>query len=265
MRTTRHRNRTTAAASWPSCLLWVVFAVGLTLCQAVAARAASFSVNPTQLMLSGGAKSALVSLKNETDQPVRFQLSVMAWNQAVDGQMQLSPTEDVVFFPALLTLKGHEERKVRVGATVAPGSVEKTYRLFIEELPPLENAEGTTGVAMVTKMGIPIFLRPAKVTAQAALEDLNVKSGRLCFRLQNKGNVYFIPQVIHVRGLDASGTTVVDQQPSGWYVLAGGARAFEVDIPAAQCGQVRSFLVEAQLSGTRLTETLQTPAGACAK
>ena len=50
-------------------------------------------------------------------------------------RIELAPTQDVVFFPALLTLKPGEERRIRVGSTAAPGSIEKTYRIFVEELP----------------------------------------------------------------------------------------------------------------------------------
>jgi fimbrial chaperone protein len=264
MQTMTLAHRTSAVSSRRSVRLGLALAlVGLTLGLPASARAASFSVNPTQLLLSGDTKSALVSLRNETDQPVRFQLSVSAWAQAPDGQMILTPTEDVVFFPALLTLKPREERKVRVGANVAPGTVEKTYRLFVEELPPLEKAEGVNGVAMLTKMGIPIFIRPIKMTAAASIAGLGLKSGRLVFRLQNTGTVFIMPQGVRVRGLDQSGAAVVDQQASAWYVLAGGVRAFDLPLSGPQCAKVRSVVVEVQVSGTVIKETLQTPGGAC--
>ena len=254
-----------AGHSWRMPIVWTMVAAGLALGQATAARAASFSVNPTQVFLSASTRSALVTLKNETDQSVRFELSVMSWSQEPNGQMQLAPTEDIVFFPALLTLNAREERKVRVGVTVPPGAVEKTYRLFVEELPPLEQREAPAGVAMRTKMGIPIFLQPARLTAQAALRDLAVTGGRLSFRLLNTGTVHFTPDGVRVRGFDASGATLFDQTATAWYVLAGGVRAFDFDVPGARCAQIRSFTVEAQLPGSTLKDTLQTPDGACGK
>jgi fimbrial chaperone protein len=257
--------RTTAALSRRALAPRFVLALGLALGLAAVARAASFSVNPTQVLLSGDTRSALVSLKNETDQPVRFQLSVSAWTQAADGQMVLAPTEDVVFFPALLTLKPREERKVRVGANVAPGSTEKTYRLFVEELPPLEKPDGVNGVAMLTKMGIPVFIRPTKLVAAATIGELALKAGRLSFQLRNTGTVFFIPQAIRVRGMNAAGVAVADQQVSAWYILAGGHRTFDVALAGPTCAQVRSVLVEAQVSGATIKESLQTPGGACAQ
>ena len=131
-----HKTGTTAAHSWRTLAACLVIAAGLALSQAAAA--ATFTVNPTQVFLNRTTRSALVTIKNETDKPVRFQLTMMAWTQDPGGQMQLAPTSDVVFFPSLLTLNGREERRVRVGAEVPAGPVEKTYRLFIEELPPVE-------------------------------------------------------------------------------------------------------------------------------
>jgi len=265
MRTTTDQIRTASAILSPLYFLWFTVVIGLILGQAAQARVSSFSVNPTRVTLSASVKSALVTLTNETDQPLRFQLSVMAWDQALDGEMKLTPTQDVVFFPVLVTLRGREARNVRVGVTAVAGSVEKTYRLFVEELPALELSASATGVAIVTKMGIPIFVQPTPIVSEAAIEELTVKSGNLYFRLQNKGNVSMMPRDIRVVGVDASGTTLVDLQPTGWYILARGARVFEVEWPAAQCAVVRSIAVEAQLAGATLKQTLLTPTGACAK
>jgi fimbrial chaperone protein len=116
---------------------------------------------------------------------------------------------------------------------------------------------------MTTKMGIPIFLRPVQATSQATLQDLNVKAGHFRFSLRNGGTVHFVPQTVRVHGLDEAGATVLDKEISGWYVLAGGLRVFDLELPAAQCARFRSFVVEVQVSGTTLKEALQTPAGTC--
>ena len=265
MKRTMRLTGTTAAHSSRSLPAWIMVMVGLALGQADTARAASFTVNPIQVFLSASTRSALVTVKNETDQPLRFQLSVVAWNQEPNGQMQLAPTQDVVFFPPLLTLKAKEERKIRVGVTVPPGTAEKTYRLFVEELPPTETQSATNGVQMLTKMGIPIFLQPTKVVARAVLKELNVKAGRFSFQLQNEGTVHFIPLSVRVLGLDGSGLKVFEDKPYIWYVLAGGVRSFDMALPQDACAQVRSLVIETQLTENTVKETLQAPAGVCAK
>ena len=240
-------------------------AAALMLCQGAAAHAASFTVNPTQIHLTSSTRSALLTLKNESDQPIRFQLSVMAWTQDPAGQMQLAPTQDVVFYPQLLTLAKGEERKVRVGVVVSATSVEKTYRLFVEELPPLETNKPAGGVAMLTKMGIPIFLGPEKGTAKASLENLGVKQGSFGFTLRNGGTVHFVPESVTVKGLDQAGLTVFDASPAAWYILAGGTREFQVPVPASSCATIRVLSAEVRINGTVVKETLQVPSGACSK
>jgi fimbrial chaperone protein len=257
---------TRAADSWRMPIARTMVAVGLAVtCQAAAARAASFSVNPTQIFLSGTVKSALLTLKNESNEPIRFQVSMMAWGQDPSGKMLLEPTEDVVFFPTLLTLGPREERKIRVGTTVAPGAVEKCYRIFVEELPPLETAKPTAGVTMRTKMGVPIFLQPTRASAQARLGDLALTGDHVTFRLLNTGTAHFTPDAVRVRGLDGSGGAVGELAAEAWYVLAEGRRDFDVTVPAARCGEIRSLVVEVQVLGRTLTDTVPAPIGACAK
>src|SRR4029453_2560001 len=96
--------------------------------------ASSFSVNPTQIYLTSKSKSAILTLRNESDETLRFQLTVFAWDQSAQGEMKLQPTSDIVFFPTLLTLGPKESRNVRVGAATPFDAVEKTYRIFVEEL-----------------------------------------------------------------------------------------------------------------------------------
>ena len=242
-----------------------VFAAATGLTAATPAAAATFSVNPTQIFLSGRTTSSLLTLRNESTEMLRFQLTAFAWSQSAAGEIELQPTTDVVFFPALLALKPGEERKIRVGSTVAPGAAEKTYRIFVEELPPAGENAAASAVRVLTKMGIPIFVRPAKESATAALTELGVRDGALHFALRNTGSIHFVPQSITLRGIASDGQPVFEQQLAAWYVLSGGRRDFDVALSSPDCGRAASVSVEIQLGSTALKETLQTPGGACAR
>ena len=226
------------------------------------ADASSFTVNPTQVVLSAKVTSTLVTIRNESDEQLRFQLSMFGWTQSLKGEMQLTPTKDIVYFPALLTLAPKEERKIRVGAQVPAGTVEKTYRLFVEELPPPDKP-GQTGVRVLTRMGIPIFLEPAAKSGQARLTNLGLRNGTLTFRLANAGTVHFTPQSIRVRALDSSGAVVLDKKIDAWYILAGTEREYDAVVPKPDCSRVASFVVDVRIEQTTLTERLQAPGGAC--
>jgi fimbrial chaperone protein len=245
--------------------LVVVTAVFSGLAAATPAGAATFSVNPTQIFLSGRTTSSLLTLRNDSGETLRFQLTAFAWSQGPAGEILLEPTTDVVFFPALLSLKEGEERRIRVGTTTTAGAGEKTYRIFVEELPPTGEADAGSAVRVLTKMGIPIFIRPAKEASTAALSDLGMRAAALHFSLVNTGSVHFVPQVITVRGVSANGEGLFEQQVAGWYVLAGGRRDFEVPLPADTCSGVVSMTIEVTLGSSSLKESLQTPGGACGR
>jgi fimbrial chaperone protein len=138
---------------------------------------------------------------------------------------------------------------------------EKTYRIFVEELPPTTGAAGA-GVRVLTKMGIPIFVRPVKEVATATLNDLRQQDGALRFTLTNAGTVHIVPQSIKVRGL-AGSNAAFDHELEGWYVLAGGRREFELAFPKNACAQVTSIVVDIQFASAKLQERLQTPNGVC--
>jgi fimbrial chaperone protein len=243
----------------------LVLALALVMATSSFASAATFTVNPTQILLSDKAASTLLTLTNESDEPIRFQLSAFAWNQTPSGELELTPSKDVVFFPALLTLGAKEQRRIRVGAVVPAAAIERSYRIFIEELPPLQSAGAGAAVRVLTKMGVPIFLRPAKEAATATLNDLGLRGNTLQFSVANTGTVHFVPEQIKVRALGRDGKTVFESNPAGWYILAGGRRQFEVAVPPAACDHVASFAIDVDFASTTLKETLQAPAGACAQ
>lgn len=233
--------------------------------QAGAAAGATFSVNPTRVVLTARAATSLVTIRNDGDQPLRFQVNVFKWDQDASGQMQLTPTEDMIVFPLMLTLQPKEERSVRVGAATPFGAIEKSYRLIVEELPPLERSADEANVRMLTRMGVPIFLQPPSPKASALLTDVALGSGGLSFRLRNTANVYFIPDAVTVKAFDERGTVLLDRSLETWYVLAAGSRVFEVEVPRPLCEQVRSFAVEVAIGTAVLKSRLETPASACGR
>ena len=203
-------------------------------------------------------------MKNESAQAVRLQVTAVAWAQGLDGDMQVQPSEDVVFFPALFTLEPGQDRKIRVGTTAAFGASEKSYRLFVEELPPAsERVSPGSGVHVLTRMGIPVFLSPSTSRVAGGLSDVGLRGDRVAFTLDNTGTVHFLPETVRVVGTSATGGVVIDRKLQGWYVLAGGARRFTLAVPAPDCRQVRSVAIEVQLGATSLKEHLETPRGTC--
>jgi fimbrial chaperone protein len=228
--------------------------------------ATTFRVSPIALSLSASSTSGLLTISNESDETLRFQLAAYRWSQGTGGEMELEPTDDVVLFPRLLTLEPRKERKIRVGAVVAFAASEKTYRVFVEELPSAEVASpfsGVPGVRVLTRMGIPIFLRPSKAQANGAIVNPGVEQGRLSFQVRNNGNVHLMLETVSLRGIGEGGETVIDKQIEGWYVLAGGIRQYDLVLPPEECGRVRTLRIEARTESGILSDRLDLRPGAC--
>jgi fimbrial chaperone protein len=231
--------------------LGLALGISLTLLAGAAdrAQASSFTVNPIKITLSDKERSTLLTVQNQSDEPLRFQVSVNGWSQSPSGEMVLSGTKDIVVYPSILTLAPGEQRKLRVGSTVAISPSEKSYRIFVEELPPLQSAKKTTSseVRVLTKMGVPVFLEPAPAVTRAAVENVSMSRGRLAFDVKNVGNVHFVAGKITVRAFGPSGEAVHSAEVQGWYVLAGTARHFDVEIPRQACGKTTAVTVDVPL------------------
>ncbi len=239
----------------------------LLLAAALPGAAASFTVTPIQVVLGPGATSALLTVENKSAETLRFQVSASAWSQSPKGEVELTPTGDVVFFPALLTIEPGKERKIRVGVGKPAADVERTYRIFVEELPPAEKpavSGNRSEVKVLTRMGIPIFVRPKTVTRGGAVESPKLEGGELTFRVRNSGNVAFTLQSVRVSGRGAETGATFEKQAEGWYVLAGGVREYRLAISPAECAGTRTIVLEARTEQETLKASLDVPPGACA-
>ncbi|HEX7086520.1 MAG TPA: fimbria/pilus periplasmic chaperone [Vicinamibacterales bacterium] len=229
---------------------------------AAPAAAATFSVAPTRVVLTPQATSTLLTLTNNSDAALRLQVSTHAWRQSESGELQLSAADDLVAFPGLLTLAPGETRRIRVAFTGTPGTLERSYRVYVEELAGAGSSSGAA-VHMLTRLGIPVFVQPPKPVAAAALRDVGLRDGRLSFTLANTGNVFFIPDDVRVRGFSASGEPVAEETPNAWYVLAGGTRRFELAFSGEDCARVRRVAIEVVVGAVRLESGAETPGGLC--
>lgn len=230
-----HRNLASLALLCES-LFWLVAGV---------AHASTFDVSPISLTLSEKAPSGMLTVTNRGSAPLRFQVSVFTWDQKPDGDMVLNPTTDIVFFPAMLTLNANEKRNLRVGVQVKPGAREKSYRIFVQELPPLQTNPDEQGIVRVlTKMGIPIFVEPPAARPVAALGGLSLHGVTFTFDVKNPGNAHFRSEKVLVSAKDAAGKLLDSHAVDGWYVLAGGTRTYVLELPKKACEGLKSLQVD---------------------
>jgi fimbrial chaperone protein len=220
------------------------------------ARASEVQINPVVVSLSPAARSAIVTVRNAGQETTRFELQVRSWGQDPAGEMLLAATTELAVYPPQLTLGPGEERNVRIGASTAFGPVEKTYRVFLQEMPPPEKPDAAVQVRVVSRIGLPVFLAPAKAVEKPLLVDLAARAGKVTFRLVNEGTVHVRPTSVKVVGLGADGKPVLERELAAWYVLAGGERRYEVEIPRESCGAVQAIDVQVAIPRDVLQATL---------
>ena len=235
----------------------------LLLLQAGPAVAEGLSFEPVYLHLKADAPSTTLKLRNGHDKAMRYQLSVFSWSQDAAGQMQISPTQDIVFFPTIFELKPGQQRAVRLGTTAKFGAEEKTYRIFIDEISSSADAPGagTISFQLHSRVGLPIFLDPATPTATARIDSLDLSRSQLSLRLSSTGSAHLKLQHVRVTVLGDSSSVYQRTFPVG-YLLVGGELRLSADVPKESCLLARALEVEVQTDSGVLRDRLQLPASA---
>lgn len=245
--------------------LLVALVPALALLAPAPARGADVQVSPVVVELDARARSGILTVKNASQEKVRYQVSAFSWRQDAAGKMELLPTQELVVFPLLLEIAPGESRNVRVGLATAPGQAEKTYRVFVEQLPPAESPEQTGQVRILMRVGVPVFVAPATRVTKRDVAFTAVAAGRASVLVRNTGTVRIRPTNVRVVGLDAQGEPAFTVPLVAWYVLAGDERAYEAQLPADACPRARTLRAIVTDESGDLEATIALPDGACAR
>jgi fimbrial chaperone protein len=220
------------------------FCIALLGCATV--YAGDFTVSPIRLELGSSVRSGAFTVRNEGTEILTFQLQAMAWTQDADGKDQYADTQELVFFPKILSVEPGKEGLVRVGAknTVLPS--EKTYRLFIEELPGIEKTPNDTGarVNVMVRFGAPIFVAAFRPQDGLVIGNLGLAKGILSFSATNTGNRHQFVQGIDLKGMDGKGNPVYALTLSDRYLLAGTSKSFTTTLTADQCAKITTLAID---------------------
>lgn len=231
------------------------------------AHAAAVQVSPTLVDLAPGARSVLVTLHNEGADAVRFEVRVRAWRQGPGGEMDLSPTSDVVAYPPVVEVGAGESRNLRVGVGAPSlfGPIEKSYRLVLQELRPPQKQGGAAQVQVLTQLNLPVFVAPTRAIQRASIEDLAADGGAVTFTVRNPGTVRIRAPSLKLTARGADGGVLADLDLAPLYLLAGGERAYAVEVPHDVCERVREVAVHGAMERGELRAGKATPEGVCAR
>lgn len=210
------------------------------------ALAGSFGVSPIRVDFDRATRTAVVEVTNDDERKLSFQMKLVEWTQDAAGQDQYADSQDLIFFPPLFTVNPSEKRILRIGTK--PGAVagprEKTYRLFIEELPPPADPAAGAQLRIALRFALPVFIAPVAPQKKLVVESAVPRAGKAVLRLRNDGTQSVKLETLRLR----RGAEMVGES-QGWYVLAGATREFEVQVDAAKCPLAGPIDVEAQTEG----------------
>jgi fimbrial chaperone protein len=227
-----------------------------------AAYPGEFRVTPIRLDFDRGSKSGVITVINEGEEKLHVQMKALEWTQDAEGKDQYAETKDILFFPRMMTLEKKEERILRAGIRIPATAREKTYRLFIEEIPGPRKAEGVN-VAIAIRFGVPIFVKPLKEEAKGAIEKIELSKGILNVRVKNAGNVHFIINSVSIKGKNVKGEEVFSKELSGWYLLNDVSRVYTTSILGEACKNIAKLEVEIKTNRFSLSGKQDVVQGMC--
>ena len=224
---------------------------------------AEFSVSPIRIEFDRTTRTSFVTVRNDGDRPLRTQITLAEWSQDADGKDVYSDSKDLVFFPKLLNVDPGKEAVVRIGVRSLPAAVEKTYRLYVEEMPD-PSPEGGARVNVRVRFGVGVFVQPPVKSTRAEIVALDVRDGMVHVPVRNTGSVSFRIDKVVLCGTRSSGEPM-SREIGGWYVLAGATRSFQARLTDEECRGLVRIDVEAAGTDVKMEAGLDVADGACAR
>lgn len=219
-------------------------------------------VTPIRLDFDKGTKSGVITITNDSAEKVRLQIKATEWVQDGEGKDKYTDTSDLVYFPKMMILDNKEEKVLRAGIKATEVKKEKTYRLFIEEIPEPGTAEGSR-VAIALRFGVPIFIKPEKEENKGEIEKVEMSKGVFKTVVKNLGNVHFMISSVNIKGKNKAGDEIFSKELSGWYLLNGTSRPYTTQIPQDKCSELERLDVEIKAKEFNLNGKLDVDKAMC--
>lgn len=215
--------------------------------------AGDFTVSPIRMELGAAMRTGAFTVRNEGKEPLAMQVRGMSWTQDDKGQDQYEDARDLVYFPRVLSVGAGQEAVIRVGIRQPPPDTEKTYRLFIEELPAVGGDERAKGPALsfLVRFGAPVFVKPARVVDRLEFEDLELRRGQVGFALHNAGTQHQLVENILLKGMGEDGKELFAVTLTDRYLLAGTRKQYRAPVPKDICARLATVRVEVRTDQAR--------------
>jgi fimbrial chaperone protein len=200
--------------------------------------AATFDINPVRIFLDPETKIEKITLKNTSEDILTLQVKPFQWTTDEKGQDIYTETTDLIFYPKIITLKKGEEKIIRIGTNQKFGSTEKTYRIYLEEIPNADKPLPDNTIRFLLRLGIPVYLSPTQKDEKGAIEAFTLQKGKAAFTVKNKGNMHISVTSLLIKGLNNQGREIFSKDLGAWIIMNGLALNYETAIPSNVCQEM---------------------------
>jgi fimbrial chaperone protein len=215
-------------------IFFIASLLGLFTGQAVAG---NFAVSPIRLDFDRTTKTGVITITNDDDDKLQIQMKAFEWTQDADGKDKYEESDDLIFFPKIATVEKGEQRLLRTSYKIPATDKQKTYRLFIEEIPgPQKTPTQGAQIAVAVRFGVPIFLKPLKEEVKGEVDSVKYADGKLNVKIKNAGNTHFFINNIQLK----SGEKIAEDI-KGWYLLNNAARTYSIAMTPQACSGLGKF------------------------
>jgi len=243
-------------SGWRSSSL-AALAVCLLMSVTTASQAGNFAVSPIRLDYDSANINGAITITNAAETELRVQISLYEWRQDEHGKDLYTPSDDLLYFPHLATIAPAARQLVRAGLRQpASSDQERSYRLFVEELPDSKAISGTR-LAVAVRFGVPLFVKPQQESVRGEITSLSMDKGVLHVVVANSGNTHFKISTV------AATAEAFTQQVSGWYLLPGVSREYQITVPTEACIKSRKLSVVVDTDRVKLEKSLEIEPSMC--
>jgi len=234
--------------------------------------AADFQIQPMTMELSSRVKSGVFSVINTGGEKIDFQVSAKEWNQDEKGKDVYADTKELVFFPKVMSVEPNSQRAIRIGLRTPPSAKEKTYRLFVQEIPTpkkMTDADAPknikAGVTIAFRFSMPIFVKPLKPQESYVIDKIEMSNGAVKAVLKNTGNAHVKLRAVKFSGKAADGKELFSKEVAGWYILNGLSIPYEAAVPKDICEKLATIDVDSRTESGAVNGNLNVQKSMCAQ
>jgi fimbrial chaperone protein len=187
------------------------------------AHAGAIMVSPVNVVLAPGQTAATLTIGNDGDREVSFQVRSFGWQEDRAGDTQLTPTTELLVSPPLGTIAPGATQVVRLVLAHPPRDRELSYRILFDELTPPTQA-GLVHISL--RLSIPVFAEPAGIAAPHVQWRFAGEGAQMWLVAHNDGKRHQTVRDIALQTADGQALGLKPDTPP--YVLAGGEHRWSI-------------------------------------